>query len=437
MRTLVGKNGLKYAASKTSTTVNTALSEVDLRDGAIGIYGLQGVDPTTAANSHKWVLITDTATGAGKTPKTEFKGNLIRICQGDSSRISGFIEAGIIDISANFKVDAIASSVYTKQISYIGYNPSSLTGFLNFTGLPSIGDIIGLKSYMKREGAYDQDVYEWSVNLNEDEGFFESLSRLVKAINDSVYGGTHFTASITSNAPLDTDPTQTLSIVLGSATGTLGAADAAYAVGAYIRISENVYKIIAVPTATTITFDRPVEEATATIAAAAVNILDITEYPTSGYTQFGIKMLNLLDNEIFNFSVFGNLENSTIEYYQATKKGSGLGSEVLAMERQGLPFRGNMHTAHIEFLTPTSNGQQIPTVTALAASFYDLYLIYSGTFMGEHSYLPVDSVERQKTAIAMEVPALGTGNGDTAGDAQSDFEDILTALYSLTPQIAV
>lgn len=438
-RTIIGKKGTDplYGSTKTANTANTATNPELLRDGAIGVYGLQGTDVTTAANSGKWVLITDTATGAGITSKSEFTGKLIKICQGDSSRVSGFIESGLIDLSSGFSIDAVKSAAYTKQATWIGYNPSSLTGYLNFSSLPSVGDEIGIKSYRKLEGAYDQEVHEWSTTLNEDESIFDCLSKLVKLFNDSTYGGTKFTASVVCNAADGANATQTITIVTGSVTGTLALADAAYAIGAYIRFGTSIYKIIAKPTTTTVTFDRPVEEAGATVAAASVDFPTVTEFPTSGYSQFGIKIANNLDLESYQFSLLGVLENATIEYYTPTQRGSGLGSEILKIEKQGLPYRGNPHTGTHEFLISGPNGSQIPKVTVNEDGFYDIYIVKHGSYMNEKDYINPQNVSTQTLIVAFEVPSLGTGNGNTSTHNQSDFEDIATALYAATPQIAV
>jgi hypothetical protein len=84
---------LNYAASKTSTTVNTALNPADLRDGAVGIYG---VHRTGATNLNKLVLITDGgAEAAGVVPMASFVGDQIVVAMGVASgnpQLSNYID---------------------------------------------------------------------------------------------------------------------------------------------------------------------------------------------------------------------------------------------------------------------------------------------------------------------------------------------------------
>lgn len=441
LKVLIGKRGTDslYGASKTSATVNTAIwNPESLRNGSIGVYGLQETDPTTAGNTGKWVLITNAATGAGLTTKSEFKGRYIKICQGDTSRVSGFIESGIIDIKgASFLVDAAVSAAYTKQYSFIGYNPSNTSGSMNFSGLPVAGDFATIRSHKKLDGAYETEQNEYSVTLNVDEDYFSILSRLVQAINSNTYGGIHFTAGVVSDAPAGTAPTQDITITLGSTGGVLAAADTAYVVGVYIKFGNHIYKIIAKPTSTTVTFDRPIEEATATIAAASVGIVTVTAYPTAAYTQFGIRMTNNLDKEDFFYSVDGFIGNATIDYYQGNVMGSGLGTMIQALEKQALPYRGGLDTANIEFRDSTVNGVQLPQVTSISGNAYDLYNVYAANEnLTVKSHETTQTQQTQRTAVAFEVVALGTGAGNTANHNQAVFEDIMTQFYSLTPQIS-
>ncbi len=433
---IVGKKGTGslYGASKTSATVNTALTPDVLRNGSVGIYGLQGVDAVTAGNTGKWVLITNATNATGKAAKNNFTGTLIRICVGVDAMEEGFVQTALIDKSQNFSVWGKASEAYVKQLSYIGYSPGSSAGKLNLTELADVNDEIGFKTHMKLEGAYDSNINEISIQTYQDESVFDMLSRLVIAANADSVLSTKFTFGITNNASNDTDPTEDLDIVQGSADATMeNAGDAAYAVGAYIKISDNVYKIIAVAS-DIITFDRPVEEATATIAAASVNILDVTEFPASGYSEWGISAQALVDNEVYSFSLLGLLENATIDYYQATSKGSGLYAEVLDMEVQARPYRGNMHTADVAFLTATNT--QIPQFLSVSSSVYDVYFVKHGRYLGEKDYAVPQNAQDQLIAVAFEVDSLGGGAGDISTHNQADFEDIMTEFYAATSQIS-
>ena len=84
---------LNYAASKTSTTVNTALNPADLRDGAIGVYGTHR---SGATNLNKLVLITDGGSEvAGAVPMATFVGDQIFIAMGTANgntQISNYID---------------------------------------------------------------------------------------------------------------------------------------------------------------------------------------------------------------------------------------------------------------------------------------------------------------------------------------------------------
>lgn len=436
-RVIVGKRGTGslYAASKTSATVNTATNPESLRNGSVGVYGLQGVDAVTAGNTGKWVLITNATNAAGKAAKNNFTGKLIKICVGDDSRVSGYVESGIIDMTSGFSVDAKASEAYTKQISYLGYSLGSTSGNLNMQALPDYGDVVGFKSYLKKDGAYEQEIQEFSMTVYEDEKVFDMLSRLVTQVAATTYASNHWTLGIVCNATTGTNPTESLTIVQGSDQATIGGADTDYAAGVYIGISGNVYKILAKDTLT-LTLDRAVTEASATVANTGVDILTVTEFPTANYTKFGISITNTVDNENFSYSVAGVIEEANIDYYQGTAHGSGLGQEVIDMERQALPYRGNMHTAQVEFLQSTPNGVQTPQPLASASLFYDIYMLYSGVYLGDKDFATPQNVQTQKTVVAFEVPSLGSGAGNTSTHNQADFEDIMVQFYSSTPAIS-
>src|SRR5688500_2319814 len=71
---------LNYGASKTSTTQNTALNPADLRDGAVGIYGIH---EGAGVNLNKLALITDGGSEvAGSVPMATFSGRQIIIAFG-------------------------------------------------------------------------------------------------------------------------------------------------------------------------------------------------------------------------------------------------------------------------------------------------------------------------------------------------------------------
>ncbi len=437
---IVAKKGTDslYAASKTSATYKTALLPENLRNGSIGVYGLQGVDATTAGNSNKWILITDAAGGAGWTDKAGFTGKLIKICVGVDNNQSGFVESPVIDITKIKFITGAASAAYTKQKTYIGYNPNTATGSLNLSGLPIPTDTLGLRMNRKLQGAYEQDTYEVSVKAVTDEDWYTSLSRLVAAINADAGINTKLVAGIVSDAAAAADPTQDLTVTLGSASASIASADSAYTVGGYFSISGNMYKILAKPTTTTLTLDRPVTEATQTIAAASVDLRTVVDYPTASYTQYGIVINALVNLDVWMFAVQGFIENASIDYYQGSTVGSGLASAIAAMERQALPYRGNMHTAMIEFKDNVGNNlHQLPEYLLNMAGFYDLYIIHFVNEIEEPDFEIVNSKQMQRVGVAFEVPALGTGNGDTATHNQSDFEDIMVTLFSGTPLIAV
>jgi hypothetical protein len=436
VHTIIAKKGTNalYAASKTSATYKTALSPETLRNGSIGIYGLNEVDSVTAGNSDKWTLITDAAGGAGWTDKSAFKGKFIKICVGDDSRTSGFVESSIIDITKINQVVSTISAATQKQVTYIGYNSATTVGSFNFNGKPVANDIVGIRSFMKLEGAFDYDPYEYQVVCNADEDYFSSLSRLVKALNaDTSYAALHNVFAIVANVAA-TNSTATLAVTKGSATATMSGADAAIAVGAFIVEGGNWYKIIS-KVSTTITLDRPWTDATAAAKSATGMLGAEIQYPSSNYTQYGIRITSLVDTESFQFSVEGFAENANIDHYIGAKDGQGTVAEVKKMEMQGLPFRGGLNTAQIDFrLAPTN---QIPaSLVDSSAVGYDVYTIIFTPSIGEQSMTPMTQ-QTQYCHVAFEIPtALGTGNGDTATHNQSDFEDIMVVLFPATPLIS-
>lgn len=450
---IIGRNGLKYADNG-GGTVNTALSPNQLANGAIGVYGLNDVDSATAGNTDRFVLITDTAAGAGLTAKGVFAGEYIVICQGDAQSESGFIMSPPIRL-AECTARGNTYLQATSQETYIGYNSAGLSGTLNINGLPDAGDEMGVKVQRKEQGAYETVIDSYSIVLYQDEDVYDSISRLVDEMNKnqmnsgSTYAGDFFRAKVVSDGAVAATSGQNVTVTHNSTAVSIALADAVWATGNYLDLDGDLYLLVSV-TGTNGVLDRPYSGASGTIAAASVDEITIVDYPTSGYTQIGIH-IDFLDvdntyddqNPKWMVSVFGTIKNATIENEVEAEPGRGEAYNVRKAELEALANRGAIPTAHVEFLQDNYRGnKQLPQLTVESDGHYDSYVFtYINEGMDATSHQP-RARSRHQIAVFLEVPApvaparTSVGNGDTAGDAQSDFEDIMTALVSTTPQLA-
>ena len=401
---------LNYGASKTSTTKDTALTPYDLKDGAIGIYGI-----SRSNNAGYLSLIVNAASSAGSLVKdTDFDGNEIFIYQGtsDGCRLSSAIK-----VKPTSNITSLVTQAYvagTLGVSYVGFNATS--GSLNFPSVISKGDEIIVIAQDLREIISGTTIgtshsgYAQADNASE----YEILTDLVAniyAIDDGL-----------NNRNIDVDivsdlagtsvvgNSATCAVVFGSAIVTTSA-DALMVAGDYVELSGVVYKVLTDNGSGSFTVDRPYRGATATLANAAC-----FDQGATAPTEVGLRVTDRYTNDIINISVAGIAESATNTKVVDNIGSTGLSTQVLEMENKGLSHRG--------FIDQNDRNRNKPATYSVAGVAYDLYTISYGNTQNNSDGQGGGRHDDKRLNLAFD--SSGTIG---AGQVQGDFQDILTTFY--------
>lgn len=407
---------LNYAASKTSTTFNTALNPADLRDGAIGIYGIHRAGAT---NLNKLVLITDGGSEvAGAVPAASFVGEQIQIAMGVAvgpSQLSNPIDKtnGIRNCKAKIYTAPVLG---VWRVGYNGVAGSST----NFPATVVKGDDFSInvternyivaanrepflkKSYSVGALANGESVltvlYRWIAYVSAlpaDQLLFDKL--LVKLVDNGT--GSVFTTSATVAA------------VNGATTLTTSAAHGVVA-GNGVRLNGDYYVAVTGTTGSTLVLDRPYQGATGTIANA--NTLNVV----ATATLYGIELTDKAAGQNLVVGSDGALAvNATKKQMTAPLIGSGTQQQVQALEYEALPKKGSS-----DFLTSYMKKDIIR-----ATGTYDLYIFE--VHNANHPNGDPGSVFKVTNYLTL---AFVSGVADTTTFAQSDFEDAMISLFGAT-----
>lgn len=408
---------LNYAASKTSTTLNTALNPQDLRDGAVGIYGIHR---TGATNLDKLVLIADGgAEAAGVVPAASFVGDQVFIAFGvasGSNQISGPIDKPT-------GLQAATGKKYTAPVLgafRVGYNGTAGTSF-NLPATVLAGDdftikvldrnsiVSGFRSpYIAKNlsisAALNDTAYvlakKWvaALNLRQDDIMIDKLK--VKILHNGT--GAVFTTSAT------------VAGVNGATTLTTSAAHGVTA-GDAISLAGDYYLTVTGTTGSTLVLDRPFQGATGTIANA--DTLDIT----GAATAWGIEMVDDQVGRNLDIASSGLLVNAIHKTQTYPLAGNGTQAQIQAIEEEARPKKGTT-----DMLTTYIDRDPIRSVTT-----YDQYILT--VHNRQHAKGAQGSVFLVLAYLTLAFPS---GVADTAGFAQSDFEDAMTSLFTTFPAIS-
>jgi hypothetical protein len=350
---LISKN-LNYAASKTSTTADTATSPELLRDGAIGFYLPSGTlipaAGTGMSTAEKFFIAQGTSTGCIVTPLLDKRSNLKRKMTQDYT-------------------------APVRQVSYVGYNTS--TGSLN-TPTISARDEASIKVIDTTVGRQTFPKQTFSVSLAASADDYTVASGLVDNINltpfsDGSSGSNTFvTAEVVTNATLaefDADVTVTngsKTVTFAGNDTTYGGGATALVVGDYLVLRGITYKATAVVSGT-VTIDRYYMGSTETIAVAST--VNAAARGTS-ITEAGVKLTAEADGKHFRLAVGGVIETATITYTTPFNPGSGTAAQVAQLEKDFLGFsRGSWNRVgpYAAF--------GAPTLFADSSATYDLFNI--------------------------------------------------------------
>lgn len=413
---------LNYAASKTSTTQNTATNPADLRDGAIGIYGIHRAGST---NLNKIALITDGGSeSAGIVPMATFVGDQIFIAMGVGTGPSQL--SNPIDKPGGIK--SCKAKVYTAPVLgvwRVGYNGTS--GSLNLPSTILRGDDFSIsvternykvsgnrESFLKKQYSVAAQangetalslVERWiaAVNLRPDDDvlFDKTKIKIVDNGTGSAFANTATVAAVNGATSLTT-----------SAAHGVGVGDA-------VRLNGDFYVAVTGSASTTLVLDRPFQGPTGTIANA--NTLDLGVAST--VTELGIELVDKKAGQNLFVGVDGILSNAARKQHVAPLIGAGTEAQVKAAEYEALPKKGST-----DLIT-----SYMPHDSLRASGTYDQYI-----FEVKNSNHPNGDPGSVFKVINYLTVAFPSGVADTTNFAQSDFEDILISLFgaSVIPAIS-
>lgn len=481
---LVAKGvSVNYGASKSSSTLETALTPDALADGAIGIYGQKLSDG-------KWYLLSRaTASTTGIVLYSEFvstthanRGDNIMICRGVAvpanaeigQTYPSFVGTPIVNwrtasgVTKGKENEQALADYYT--IGYDNVNATAGSSF-NFPTFTSDSTLLLSLRYRKIGGVNQQQEetaqsYDASGLLGL--GAYDAAVKLVNKINADTVAvadivgaiGTETTLTIVGGSYLLTKGSNIFTN--GSATGF--GANPAIAIGDYLRIQNlqpfptpsvpftgvyavgtatGVNSITAAMTAansiiykvtdvgangTSITLDRPYTGETQTISVANFNAR-VQRIGTLS-ASLGIRIIGQKNYKLFPAVIRGtDLQSATITSQRGPSTGSGSYNMISDLERNFSPYSGQL-TKTDGILNYT---KPFPVYADSSCDSYDSYFT---TFIPqkENSNIAQDAF---MTGLPFDVVTVfPTGNAGV-GTGQYDYNTIIASLSAVTSDVAL
>jgi len=407
---------VNYGASKTSATQNTALNPADLANGAVGVYGIMESGST---NLNKLVLITDGgAEVAGSVPAASFVGREVFVAMGTAT---GHQLSNPIQLRTGLA--AARAGVYSapvRGVSRVGWN-GNVGSTLAFPATVARGDNFQIdlnnRNYFVSGGREPGVKINLSVTLAVGDTAYVALRKWVAAVNlrvdDILIDKTRIKIVHNGTGAVFTT-SATVAGVNGATTLTTSAAHGVTA-GDAISLAGDYYVTQAGTAASTLVLDRPFQGPSGTIANA--DTLDIT----AAATQFGLELVDGKDFMNIDVSVQGIIQDATITKVTRPTPGSGSQAEVAALEEDARPKKGteDMLTTYIKRDVIRSNGT------------YDLYYLTI-----KNDRFPGGDQGAVFSVINYLTLAFPSGVADTTNLNQSDFEDVMTSLFTTFPAIS-
>lgn len=409
---------VNYGASKSSATVNTALNPADLANGAIGVYGIHEAGST---NLNKYVLINDAGSEtAGTISAASYVGKEIFIAMGTATGHQIF---GPIQKPAGLK--AAVGKVYTaptRGVFRVGYNGTAGSS-LNYPSIILRGDNFQIDIQNRNDfvtaGREPQVKKNFSVGLAAGDTAYVALSKWIAKLNlrtDDILIDKATVKILTNATGAVFANSATVAAVNGATSLTTSAAHGVTA-GDAVVLGGDYYVSVTGTTGTTLVLDRPYQGATATIANA--NTLDIT----GAATQFGIEFADGKDFYNIEASVQGVIQDATLKRQTLPSPGSGAGALILKDEQEALPKKGT------EDLIISYMPHDV--LRAVITNGYDQYIL---TIQNEN--MPNGEQGAVFKVVNYLTLAFIQGIADTTNKNQSDFEDIMTSLFTTFPAIS-
>ena len=432
MELLIGKN-VKYAASKTSATTETATDPSLLANGSVGIYykasdGLLTL--VTAANAASGIsaLITGADTSADKIEYTFAVG----------SDTSAYMVRSItaVDVVRYFTQEATAA---TKQVSFLGYDGADSAKDLQITN--GTGTNGAIKNYDEATVGFEVRFSEQapveeragvSVSLLAGDDKIKVASKLMDAINTDA----RYVASITSAGAVTALATTTVTLTNGSKTVTFGSAQTIAAGDLLLVTVDPTTGITATATApsgtnyqgyrvavgvtagTSITLETPFKGSTASLAVKT----SVTTVASATALAAGVGLkITTSGTEPYNvYTQFELSARDVIAYSVYTKgtgfsTGSGTYKQMQVLERASYADKGIY----------TLNDQHIarPVSELDATATYDLFFlnfIRKANLDASNNYRQVTG----ENVLVLAFPDAAYG----AGDNETVVKDILDVI---------
>jgi len=402
MRRILIAKDVNYGASVAAAAVNTAITPDLLREGAIGIYG---IDRLSANNANTLALIKDGGSDAvGTIPAASYAGSQLMMYVGTPTgpvRVLPMQKGNLSITSAKYQAPI-------KGVTFVGWNGTEGTLNLGTVLERDEAEIVSIEDLDQNR---TKNKVSFSSALKANNDAFTVLRKIMTAYDkvaaiDS-YKDIHL-LEVVSNGTF-TALTQNVNVVNGSPAITF-AANVTVATGANLRIGGINYKVITGVTAgTAVTLDSPYTGVTATVVAANVGTL-------ASITEYGLKITNKENYKVFDFSVRGVLEDATITYAVVVEQGTGSSEQVLAIEKDARALRG-VFDQIISYMP-------MMKLTTDSSVNYDIYNIVASNSLELKDQ--TDETFVSKVEVAVVFP---TGIADTGGKNQSDFEDIMAVFY--------
>lgn len=291
-----------------------------------------------------------------------------------------------------------------KQVATIGYNGTAGDFGFNFTGATATNtQTYQISVRETTPGNQPFPVQEGYATVNsstQDE--YTILARIMSQLNgDFDYERTmpdrFVIAEILSNG-VKTNLTNGATVT-NLSTAVLSTAHA-QAVGALIELRDVVYKVATVVDANNILLDRPYQGVSEVIGAGA-NAASIAY--TSGTTLLGVRLTAVEFESHFVVSPFTGITSDTVTAITPWKLGSGSGTSIIALEREGIIFDGVGSTVNAAF--KEDYGQ--PTIFASATKNYNLFFLEFAPKILPSAALPLYE-QKQIERITIAAPTDAT-----------------------------
>lgn len=383
-KNLSGQKLKVFVSPATAYTDDTTFSDfiANSAEGEIGVFLASGSVQTTALASGDEFFIAQKRDGfVNKTPLVKY------------------------DEVFRFGYTAYVAPV--KQLSYIGYAETGSDDFgFVFTAASSTNTLTFQVSVRETTpGNQPFPVQEGYVSVNSSTADqYTALASIVSQLNgDYDYERTQpdkfVKAEVTANGSR-TALANNATVVNGSKAVTCTAHG--LSAGAFVSLIGAVYKLASVTT-NAFVLDRPYQGVSGTVTAGTTTATGGSFTYTSGTTKLGVRLTAIEYEAHFIAAPFTGLSNAVVTNTTPWKLGSGSGTSVAELEKEGIIFDGVGSTVNAAF--KADYGQ--PTLFASTALTYNLFFVEVAPKVFPSAALPIYE-QTMLERIMIAAPASGT-----------------------------